>query len=133
LQEALEDENREVRIAAARGLGALRYAPARKSLEKAIAGKALRDADLTEKLAFFEAYADLGGADAIAVLHTLLNGRTGILGRRRASELRACAATGWGRIGTPAARGCLERAASDPDTVVRSAVTRALRREGATS
>src|SRR5690606_35307139 len=65
LRKALDDENREVRIAAARGLGALRYAPARKSLEMAIAGKALRDADLTEKLAFFKAYADLGGADAI--------------------------------------------------------------------
>lgn len=133
LQKALDDENREVRIAAARGLGALRYAPARKSLEKAIAGKALRDADLTEKLAFFKAYADLGGADAITLLDTLLNGRTGILGRRHSSELRACAATALGRIGTPAARACLERAGSDPDTIVRSAVARALRREGATS
>lgn len=133
LKRALEDESREVRIAAVRGLGMLRYAPARASLEKALDGKMLRDADLTEKLAFFEAYADLGGAEAVARLDSLLNGRGGLLGRRPPTEIRACAATALGRIGTPAARACLERAAGDPDTIVRGAVTRALRREVAAS
>ncbi len=133
LKRALADENREVRIAAARGLGTLRYAPARASLEKALDGKTLRDADLTEKLAFFEAYADLGGAEAVARLDQILNGRGGLLGRRPPAELRACAATALGRIATPAARECLERASSDPDTIVRGAVVRALRREAVTS
>ncbi|HEX7119029.1 MAG TPA: HEAT repeat domain-containing protein [Longimicrobiales bacterium] len=129
LKRALDDEDREVRIAAARGLGALRYVPARTSLERAIEGKSLRDADLTEKLAFFEAYADLGGAEAVEVLDRLLNGRGGLLGRRQPAELRACAATALGRIGTPAARACLERAIDETDTIVRSAIVRALRRD----
>lgn len=133
LKRALDDDSREVRIAAARGLGALRYAPARASLEKAIQGKTLRDADITEKLAFFEAYADLGGAEAVPLLDALLNGRGGLLSRKQPPEMRACAATALGRIAAPSARAALERAASDPDTIVRGAVVRAMRREVAAS
>ncbi|HEX6937825.1 MAG TPA: HEAT repeat domain-containing protein [Longimicrobiales bacterium] len=129
LERALEDESREVRIAAARGLGALRYKPARATLEKAIEGRALRRADVAEKLAFFEAYADLAGGEAVPVLDRLLNGRGGLFRRRHPTELRACAATALGRIGTSAARACLERAADEEDTIVRSAVARALHRE----
>lgn len=125
---ALGDESREVRISAARGLGALRYAPARPDLEARLEGRAVREADLTEKLAFFEAYADVGGVEAVPLLDRILNGR-GLLGRRQPAELRACAATALGRIATPAARESLQQAAGDPDTIVRGAVARALRKE----
>jgi hypothetical protein len=126
LQSVLSDPVREVRIAAARALGALRYQPARARFEEILAGRALRDADLTEKLAYFEAYAALAGADAIQLLERLLSGR-GLMGRRHTSEIRACAATALGRIAAPGARAALDRARDETEPVVRGAVLRALR------
>lgn len=128
LQHALDDDAREVRIAAARGLGTLRYQPARARLDDLLKSKAVREADITEKLAFFEAYAAVAGVDAVPLLDRLLNGK-GVLGRRQPPELRACAATALGRIESPAARAALQQAAQDADIIVRSAVQRALRRE----
>jgi len=128
LQTVLSDPVREVRIAAARGLGLLRYHPAMATFEEILEGKALREADLTEKLAFFEAYALVGGPDAVPFLDRILNGR-GLLGRRQPAELRACAATALGHIAGPAARSALERAREETDAVVRGAVVRALRQE----
>ncbi|MBI4540009.1 MAG: HEAT repeat domain-containing protein [Gemmatimonadetes bacterium] len=129
LQEALMDPERDVRIAAARGLGSLRYQPARDRLAEIIAGRTLRDADLTESIAFFEAFGSLGGNESVGLLDRLLNGR-GFLGRRESSEIRACAALGLGRIRTADATKALQAAAPDEDPIVRSAVGRALRGEG---
>ncbi|HEX7091461.1 MAG TPA: HEAT repeat domain-containing protein [Longimicrobiales bacterium] len=128
LERALEDDDREVRIAAARGLAALRYQPSRARFEQVLASRWLREADLTEKIVFFESYGTLGGAESVEFLDGILNGR-GLLRRRASTDLRACAALALGRINAPAARAALERAAQDPDAVVRSAVSRALRRE----
>jgi HEAT repeat protein len=128
LQGALTDSDRDVRIAAARGLGTLRYQPARTRFEEIMQTKRFLDGDLTEKVAFFEAYGSLGAPESVPVLDKLLNGR-GFLGRRPSSELRACAALALGKIGTPAARAALERAVGEADPVVRSAVARALRQE----
>jgi HEAT repeat protein len=128
LQRVLEDPSREVRVAAARGLGQLRYQPARQRLESVLHGRAIRGADLTEKLAFFEAYAALAGADGVPFLEQLL-GERGLLGHRHPPEIRACAATALGRIAVPAARDVLERVRDDADPVVRGAILRSLRRE----
>jgi hypothetical protein len=129
LQTALDDTDREVRMAAARGLGALRFAPARARFEALLRGRTLREADLTERIAFFEAYGAVGGPDSVELLDRLLNGRRGLLARRQQPELRACAALALGKVATPAARNALHKAAGDPDNVVRSAVQRALRQE----
>ncbi|HYJ79414.1 MAG TPA: HEAT repeat domain-containing protein, partial [Longimicrobiaceae bacterium] len=126
LEAALEDQEREVRVAAARALAALRYAPAREKLEAAIDSRRLRDADLTERIAFFEAYGGLAGADAVPLLERVLNGKSW-LGRRESPEMRACAALGLGRVPGPAAERALNAAAADADPVVRSAVGRALK------
>jgi hypothetical protein len=126
LEGALEDADREVRIAAARALAALRYAPAKARLEAALDSKRLREADRTEKIAFFEAYGGLAGADGVPALERILNGRSWI-GRRENPDVRACAALGLGKIPHPAAEKALNAAASDPDPVVRSAVGRALK------
>ncbi len=56
LQDALSDPEREVRIAAARALGNLRYRPAAPDLREAIEGKEIRQADISEQIAFFESY-----------------------------------------------------------------------------
>lgn len=125
---ALSDDDREVRVAAARALGAVRFASARPALAAAIDDKRLRDADLTEKMAFFEAYGGIGGSAAVERLSEILNGK-GFLGRRSPSELRACAALGLGQAATPDARSELERARNDDDPVVRNSVLRALREE----
>lgn len=126
LEPALEDDDREVRVAAARALAALRWAPAKARLEAALDGKRLREADLTERIAFFEAYGGLAGAEAVPLLDRILNGKSW-LGRREAGEVRACAALGLGRVRSPLAEKALGTAAADPDPVVRSAVGRALR------
>ena len=125
---ALEDDDREVRIAAARALGVVRFASARPALAAVIEDKRLREADLTEKMAFFEAYGAIGGAAAVERLSEILNGK-GFLGRRSPTELRACAALGLGRAATAEARSELERARGDDDPVVRNSVLRALREE----
>ena len=127
LEEALEDAEREVRVAAARALAAIRYTPARAKLEAALEGKRLRDdANLTERIAFFEAYGELAGADGVGLLDRMLNGKSW-LGRRESPEIRACAALGLGKIRHPAAEKALTTAAADADPVVRSAVGRALK------
>jgi hypothetical protein len=126
LEGALEDEDREVRVAAARALAALRWTPARPRLEAALDSRRLREADLTERIAFFEAYGQLAGAEAVGLLDRMLNGKSW-LGRRESGEMRACAALGLGRVRHPAAEKALAAAAADPDPVVRSAVGRALR------
>lgn len=126
LEGALEDADGKVRVAAARALSVLRYAPAKAKLEAALDGKRLREAELTERIAFFEAYGGLAGADGVPVLEKILN-RRGWLGRRETPEIRACAALGLGKIRHPAAEKALNAAAADPDPVVRSAVGRALK------
>jgi HEAT repeat protein len=62
----------------------------------------------------------------VALLDGMLNGKT-LLGAREDSEIRAAAAAGLGRVGTPKARESLQRAGGDKDVVVRNAVARSLR------
>ncbi len=126
LQRLLGDEDRELRVAAARVLGEMQYKPAAGEFRAVIEDKAFRNADVTEKVAFFEAFGGLAGDDGVSFLDRILNGR-GLLGRREPSEVRAGAALGLGRIASPAAREALARANTDDDPVVRSAVGRASR------
>lgn len=126
LEGALEDADREVRVAAARAIAALRWTAARARLEAALDSKRLREADLTERIAFFEAYGGLTGAEGVPLLDKVLNGKSW-LGRRESGEMRACAALGLGRIRHPAADKALASAAADTDPVVRNAVGRAIR------
>ncbi|MEZ4414871.1 MAG: HEAT repeat domain-containing protein [Gemmatimonadota bacterium] len=128
LEAALKDPDRAVRIAAARGLGDLRYRPAAKALKTVVTGRAIRTADISEKIAFFESYGAVGGEEAVELLGNLLNKR-GLLGRREPEEIRAGAALGLGRAGTPKAHEYLRAAQTATEPVVRSAVGRALRME----
>ncbi len=127
LQQALEDNEREVRMAAARGIASLRYQPARARLGELLQSRIVRDADLTEKIAFFEAFGAVANAESVAMLDKLLNGKS--LLRKQSPELRACAAMALGKVGTPASRAALERAAEDANPMVRNAVHKAMRTE----
>ncbi len=126
LQRVLTGEDRDLSIAAARALGATGYVPAAGPLRELIESKEVRGADIQEKLPYFEAFGRVGGEEGVAYLARLLNGK-GFLGRREASDVRACAALGLGRAGLPSARQALESAKGESDPVVRSAVNRALR------
>jgi HEAT repeat protein len=126
LERAVEDDARDVRVAAARALAARGYRAALPRVEGVIKGRALREADLTEKMAFFELYGSLCGDAGVEYLHSLLNSK-GFLGRREDAELRACAAMALGRVGTANAAAALRKSAQEKDVVVRNAVTKALR------
>jgi hypothetical protein len=126
LERAIEDPDREVRITAVRALAAKVYRPVLDRLEAVVKGKAVRDADLTEKMAFFEGYGALCGDAGVPHLDSLLNGK-GFLGRREDAETRACAAVALGRIKSPLSITVLRKASEEKDIVVRNAVNKALR------
>lgn len=129
LIDSLRDGERGVRMAAARALGVLRYRPAAARFREIILSKEVRSAEISEKIAFFEGYGQIGDPEAVSVLSRMLNGRS-FLGRRESAELRACAALALGKVGTPEATTALRASEQEDDAVVRSAVSRALRGGG---
>ncbi len=128
LQHTLDDPDREVRIAAARALGELRYRPAANTLAEIVKGRDIKSADITEKVAFFEAYGMVAQDRGVELLDGMLNGK-GFLGKKEPTEVRAAAALGLGKIDDAGAREALQKASQDDDPVVRSNVGRALRDE----
>lgn len=121
LVSALQDTSRKVRVAAAKGLAELQFAPAAEQLESRLRDKELWHRDLTEQLAFFEAYARAAGEESVRLLNRLLNGRR-FLWFRYPGQLRACAARALGLIDGDAAAEALARGEGDKDPMVRSAV-----------
>ncbi len=126
LERAIDDVDRDVRVATARAIAARTYRPALPRVEAAVKGKDVRDADLTEKMAIFEAYGALCGEAGVPLLDGILNAK-GFLARRDDPEVRACAAMALGRIGSEAAIAALRRAAGEKEAIVRNAINRALR------
>jgi hypothetical protein len=130
LERAVDDADRTVRLAAVRAAGGRGYKGALKRIEAVVLGKAVKEMDLTEKMAFFEAYGAIAGPPALKTLAGMLQPR-GLLKLTQPSDLRACAAIALGKIRTPEARQVLAGAAEDKDLVVRNAVNRALRESAA--
>ncbi|MEP6991348.1 MAG: HEAT repeat domain-containing protein [bacterium] len=126
LERAVEDTERDVRVATIRVLQARGHRPMLPRLEAIVKGKSVRDTDLTEKMAVFEAYGSLCGEAGVAFLDGLLNGKS-MFGRREEPEFRACAAVALGRVKTTSAQASLQKAAAEKDVVVRNAVSRALK------
>ena len=130
MERAVGDEDREVRIVAVRALGARNARAALPRIEAALKGKDLRDSNLTEKMAFFEAYGLLCGDAGVPLLDGMLNSK-GFMGKKDDSEIRACAAMALGKINSAKASAALNKAAGEKDVIVRNAVSRAIR--GATA
>jgi HEAT repeat protein len=127
LEKALGDTDREIRINAVRALALHNHRAAAARLLTMIRSREIREADITEKMAIFEGYGALSGDAGVIELDAILNAKTGFLGKRDDSAIRAAAAMGLGRNGTAKARDALNRAAADKDPVVRNAVAKALR------
>ena len=115
---SLSDADR-VRVLQAAGAVARR-------VEAVVLGREVREMDLTEKMAFFEAYGAIAGEAGVDPMRELLEPR-GLLRRKAPPQVRACAALALGRIGTPEAVAALEAVAGDKDLIVRNAVNNALR------
>ena len=126
LDRALDDADRAVRVAAVKAVGARGYRSALRRIENVVQGKSLKDLDMSEKKAFFEAYGAIAGPSGIKLLGGMLGGR-GLLRMKEPPEVRACAALALGRIGTAEARQLLEAARDDKELVVRNAARQALR------
>lgn len=130
LEKAIEDSDRDVRIGAVRFLASRGYRNAAPRVEAMVSGSKLKHADLTEKMAFFEAFGSLVGAKGVPALEKLLVAKS-LLGKKEDPETRACAAMALGKVRTPEARAVLDRAAQEKEPLVRNAVSRALREFGA--
>jgi hypothetical protein len=130
MEKAIDDGDRDVRIAAVKFLGQRGHRNAFPRIESAVLGNKLRDADLTEKMAFFEAYGALAGTAGVPALEKILVPKGGLLARKEDPETRACAAMALGKIRAPAAREVLQKVTQDKEALVRNAVSRALREVG---
>lgn len=80
----------------------------------------------SERLQFFEAYADVAGTAALKPLTEILLPR-GLFTRKANPDIRTCAAYAIGRIRTPEAREILQQAEKDKELTVRNAASRILR------
>lgn len=130
LEKVIDDADRDVRIAAVKFLGQRGHRNAFPRIEAAVLGTKLKSGDLTEKMAFFEAYGALAGTAGIPALEKILVPKGGLLARKEDPETRACAAMALGKIRAPAARDALQKVAQDKEPLVRNAVSRALREVG---
>ncbi|MGH7713564.1 MAG: HEAT repeat domain-containing protein [Gemmatimonadaceae bacterium] len=126
LEKAIDDHERDVRVAAAKVFATRTHRPALSRFEAAIKSRRLEGADLTERMAFFEAYGSMCGDAGVSLLDGYLNSRT-LFGKKGDPELRACAARALGKINTNAAFAALRKSADDKDVLVRTTVNKAIR------
>ncbi|MEW5918689.1 MAG: HEAT repeat domain-containing protein, partial [Gemmatimonadota bacterium] len=126
LEKAIDDDQRDIRVAAAKVFATRTHRPALSHFETRIKSGRLDGADLTEKMAVFEAYGSMCGDAGVQLLDGFLNGRS-LFGKKSDSELRACAARALGKINTNNAFAALRKAADDKDVLVRTTVNKAIR------
>jgi HEAT repeat protein len=126
LEKTIEDQERDVRVAAAKAFTVRAHRPALARFESAIKSRRLENADLTERMAFFEAYGSMCGDAGVSLLDGFLNTRS-LFGKKGDPELRACAARALGKINSNNAFAALRKAADDKDVLVRSTVNKAIR------
>jgi HEAT repeat protein len=122
---ALHDSSREVRCAAAWGLGTWQYMAAFEDLQSIVESKAFREVSVNEMRAMFSAYARIGQKKALPTLGRILNKKS-FFGGRESTEMRVCAARALGALNNAEALEQLERAQNDKDPAVRRAALRSL-------
>jgi HEAT repeat protein len=128
LEKAMADSDREIRVASVRAIGNRGQRSALPRLDALVKSKEMRVADMTERMAFFEAFGQLCGDGGVPFLDGILNGKSGLLGRKEDREIRACAAIALGFVKSARAEESLKKGLGEKDLLVRNAVNRALRR-----
>jgi hypothetical protein len=131
LEKGLVDADREVRLFSARTSAEKANRGALKAVEAFVMGKNVETVDITERQAFFDAYARIAGAAALGPLGEFLNAGGGLFKKKMSPETRACALIAIAKIKSPEAKVAIEKAAQDKEVVVRNAAARALREAGA--
>lgn len=131
LETALNDPERDIRLATLRALTTRNHRPAVSKVQALIQGVHVKNIDRTERIALFEYYGTICGDAGVSLLDALLNPKTGMFARKEDPEIRACAAVALGKVNTDTSRAALSRAANEKDVIVRNAVSRALRGGGA--
>lgn len=126
LEPALEDPEREVRLAAVEVVRERGFKGALSRLEAVVQGKSRLTLERSERLQYFEAFAEVAGPAGLDTLTQVLEPR-GWIRRRAPADIRTCAVYALGRIRTPEARAVLERNERDKELSVRNAVSRILR------
>jgi hypothetical protein len=131
LEKGLVDADREVRLFAARTAAEKANRGALKAVEAFVMGKTVETVDITERQAFFDAYARIAGSAALAPLVEFVSAGGGLFKKKVAPETRACALLAIAKIKSPEAKAAIQKAAQDKEVVVRNAAARALREAGA--
>lgn len=127
LEKGLTDTDREVRLYAVRLAAEKGYRGAAKVVENVVLGKTLETLDITERQAWFEAYARIAGAASLPTLSEIVGAKGGLFKKTYAPETRACALMALARLKSPEARALIEKAQQDKELVVRNAAGRAMR------
>lgn len=125
LMKYLQDESMPLRIRALQVLSAAKYQPALKNIEMMIAEKEFQEKDLKEKLALYEALAEMSGDSLVPRLREMLLKRYWFGGAKEGDAI-ACAVAGLKKIRTPAAVETLQKAAEKKGEHA-PLITRALR------
>jgi len=131
LEKGLTDAEREVRLFAVRTAAEKGYRGALKVVEGMVLGKNIESVDLTERQAYFEAYARIAAGGSLATLGEIALAKGGLFKKSFAPETRACAVMALARLKSPEARALIEKAQQDKEVVVKNAAGRALRELGA--
>jgi HEAT repeat protein len=126
LFEALDDPDREIRIAATDAIERIRPSGAEAQLRRRLSVGALAGLEDTERMHFLKGCVAVCGDSIVSDLSKALNGRRW-WGGRHPVPLRASAARALGLTGSAEARRALERSSEDRDPAVASAVRAALR------
>lgn len=130
VERALSDTSVAIRTSALRILTVAAHRPVLGRVTEVVQGREVRDMDAAERRALFELYGTLCGDAGVPWLSGQLTGPSGFFKRKTDPETRACSAAALGRVGTPAAREALRKAADTDEPLVRQAVRAALARGG---
>jgi hypothetical protein len=126
VEQALSDENEEVRLAALRTPVSSQSESIIELLKRRASTKHLASASFMEKREVFHAMARSNRDGMVPFLARILKRRP-LFGRDRADEVRACAASALGAVGSQEAIETLERFLEDSSGRVRDAVFGAMR------
>jgi len=125
LEPAIDDADRQVRVAAVTAVAKRAWAGGLRRLEAAVQGKG-PTRERSEQRQVFEAYASVAGPPALETLRALLVPK-GMFQRKSSTEVRTCAVYALGKLRTSEARMLVEDVQNDKELPVRHAATSLLR------